>query len=335
MRTSRLGTVVAIPGVLLLAALMGSTAVEAAQCGKAAAGKADAKCCADVSKAQCCQEAKCCRAGSKKACCRESGTAQGCCKAAVSKCGQKVKCCEKKSQAACCPKAGACDAKQRRACGGARPCGSKSASQAACQTKQSTGAGKGPSKAGDAPAAQWTKAVARLKKIGYTDEDIAFLPTSAVLASAGAKNVVSYAKPKPGETVLDLGCGGGIDCLLAARLVGSSGKVIGVDMSPKALATARKNLEELGLTNVEFRQGRLEKLPLDDASVDVAISNCVGIVMRGDAAVLSEAARVLKPGGRLVTTGRLRDEYRAKLKAAGFTTIEQPAKGMIVARKPK
>ncbi|NOX54102.1 MAG: methyltransferase domain-containing protein [Planctomycetes bacterium] len=289
--------------------------LEAGQAENPAGEKTATKCCAGDSKAGGCHKAECSRTDR---CCSKG------------KCCAKGKCCPSDGEKRCCQKGEAAKGCQKQSKGG---CCSKIAATA----KRSKGQlrASASKKASKDPAAQWAKAVARLKKIGYTDEDIAYLPRGAVLASAGAKNVVAYADLKPGEVVVDLGCGGGIDCLLAARLVGPKGKVIGVDMSEKALATARKNLKELGLKNVEFRRGRLEKLPLPDASVDVAISNCVGIVMRGDAAVLSEAARVLKPGGRLVTTGRLRDEYRAKLKAAGFTTVEQPTKGMIVAKKPK
>jgi len=342
MRTNRLGTVAAIASALLLGASTQLSAAEATQSGKPQAAKAGAKCCADASKAkgcqkdkcfpkgECCVKAKCCSTGSEKPCCRKDEAAKDCGKAAG------AKGCEKKAKGSCCAKAAARAADPRRPCRAAQqPGGSKPAARATSQPKPSKAAAKDSKKPAADPAAQWAKAVARLKKIGYTDEDIAFLPRGAVLASAGAKSVVAYANLKRGETVVDLGCGGGIDCLLAARRVGSGGKVIGVDMSDKALATARENLQGLDLRNVEFRQGRLEKLPIEDASVNVAISNCVGIVMRGDAAVLSEAARVLKPGGRLVTTGRLRDEYREKLQAAGFTTIEQPAAGMIVAKKAK
>ena len=145
---------------------------------------------------------------------------------------------------------------------------------------------------------------------------------------------------RSGETVVDLGCGGGLDCFLAAKRVGSSGKVVGVDKSPKALGAARENKRKVGADNVKFLEGLLEKLPLEDASVDVAISNCVAPIGGGEAVALREAFRVLKPCGRLVTTSGVFDDdapaealpdknnplrqkdYFARLRAAGFAKVE-------------
>ncbi len=331
MKRNRFFTVVVAGAAIVLITSL-AYALQATQGGKSSQEQKQAKCCASAPEKTCCgkqQQEKCCAADARKPCCAAGSGAKcrlgkspkGCCsRGSHHDSATQGGCCAKKAPSKCC------------AAAGKGKCGLRTG---ACPAKPAQSAASSSKKANKDAAAKWAKAVARLKKIGYTDKDIAFLPPGAVLASAGAKNVVAYARLKPGETVVDLGCGGGIDCLLAARLVGSSGKVIGVDMSPKAIATARKNLCEVGLKNVEFRKGRLQKLPLEDASVDVAISNCVGIVMRGDAVVLSEAVRVLKPGGRLVTTGRLSDEFRAKLRAAGFTTIERPAEHMIVATKGK
>ncbi|HEX5729494.1 arsenite methyltransferase, partial [Microbacterium sp.] len=125
------------------------------------------------------------------------------------------------------------------------------------------------------------------------------LPKDALLASLGCGNPVAVADLRPGETVLDLGSGGGIDVLLSARRVGPHGFAYGVDMTDEMLDLARTNAAEAGATNVEFLKGTIENLPLPDASVDVVISNCV-INLSGDKAkVLAETFRVLKPGGRI------------------------------------
>ena len=129
---------------------------------------------------------------------------------------------------------------------------------------------------------------------GESDE----LPSAAMLASLGCGNPTALADLKPGEVVLDLGSGGGIDVLLSARRVGVTGKAYGLDMTDDMLTLARQNAAEAGVTNVEFLKGQIESIPLPDASVDVIISNCV-INLSGDKKrVLSEAFRVLKPGGR-------------------------------------
>ncbi|MCG2799693.1 MAG: arsenite methyltransferase [Cellulomonas sp.] len=124
------------------------------------------------------------------------------------------------------------------------------------------------------------------------------LPLTAVQASLGCGNPLLVADLQPGERVLDLGSGGGIDVLLSARRVGPDGFVHGVDMTPEMLALARRNAAEAGATNVEFHEGTIEDLPLDDGTVDVVISNCVINLSADKQAVLHEAYRVLVPGGR-------------------------------------
>ena len=133
----------------------------------------------------------------------------------------------------------------------------------------------------------------------YQEGQIAGLPAASVAASAGCGNPTALAGLKPGERVLDLGSGGGIDCFLAAQQVGETGHVTGLDMTQDMLELARKNQARLGLTNVEFIQGELENMPIPDASVDVIISNCVVCLSPDKDAVFSESFRVLMPGGRI------------------------------------
>jgi len=180
----------------------------------------------------------------------------------------------------------------------------------------------------------------------YADAETGGLPEAAVLASLGCGNPTALAELAPGEAVLDLGSGGGIDVLLSARRVGPTGKVYGLDMTDEMLALARDNQRKAGVDNVEFLKGEIEAIPLPDNSVDVIISNCV-INLSGDKdRVLREAFRVLKPGGRfavsdVVTRGEIpdalrrdmllwvgciagaleQDDYRARLAAAGFAAI--------------
>ncbi len=134
------------------------------------------------------------------------------------------------------------------------------------------------------------------------------LPDAAVLASLGCGNPTAVAELREGETVLDLGSGGGIDVLLSARRVGPTGRAIGVDMTDEMLGLARRNAAEAGATNVEFRKGTIEALPLDDASVDVVISNCVINLASDKGAVFAEIARVLKPGGRVGVSDIVADD---------------------------
>ncbi|MBI4670448.1 MAG: arsenite methyltransferase [Chloroflexi bacterium] len=131
-------------------------------------------------------------------------------------------------------------------------------------------------------------------------QDAQAIPDEIIQTSLGCGTPLELAELKPGETVLDLGSGGGLDCFFAARLVGQTGYVIGVDMTPDMLALAEANKAKVGLTNVEFRRGYLEALPLDDASVAVIISNCVINLAADKDIVFREAFRVLKPGGRVV-----------------------------------
>mgnify|MGYP000869521055 CR=1 FL=1 len=135
-------------------------------------------------------------------------------------------------------------------------------------------------------------------KLGYSEEDVTTVPDGANLG-LGCGNPVALAAMQPGETVLDLGSGAGFDCFLAARKVGPEGRVIGVDMTPEMLARARKNAETGGYANVEFREGTIEALPVEDASVDVVISNCVINLSPDKDQVFREIHRVLKPGGRV------------------------------------
>jgi SAM-dependent methyltransferase len=181
----------------------------------------------------------------------------------------------------------------------------------------------------------------------YTDAETATLPADAVAASLGCGNPTALAALSPGETVLDLGSGGGIDVLLSARRVGPTGKAYGLDMTDEMLALARENQKKAGVDNVEFLKGEIEAIPLPDDSVDVIISNCVINLSADKDRVFGESLRVLRPGGRLAVSdvvvrgpvpaeirrsvelwigcvaGALEaDDYRARLERAGFEAIE-------------
>ena len=203
---------------------------------------------------------------------------------------------------------------------------------------------------------------------GYDEGARAALPVDAVTASLGCGNPTAVAELRPGQVVLDLGSGGGIDVILSARRVGPAGKAYGVDMTDEMLELARRNVAEAGVTNVEFIKGHIEDVPLPDASIDVVISNCVVNLSVDKPAVFAEMARLLRPGGRIGVADIVADdrltpaeraergdftgciagalsisEYDAGLRATGFaevsvTLIHEVADGMhsaiIKATKP-
>jgi N-acetylglutamate synthase-like GNAT family acetyltransferase/2-polyprenyl-3-methyl-5-hydroxy-6-metoxy-1,4-benzoquinol methylase len=154
----------------------------------------------------------------------------------------------------------------------------------------------GGSCCGEASVPQPKGTLARIA--GYSAAELAALPSGAVENAFGCGNPLAFAGVRPGHVVLDLGSGAGIDCLLAAQRVGPTGRVIGLDMTPEMIAKAEANAREAGATNVEFRLGEMEKMPVADASVDWVISNCVICLSPDKDAVFREMARVLKPGGQ-------------------------------------
>lgn len=184
------------------------------------------------------------------------------------------------------------------------------------------------------------------KRIGYTRQELRSLPPGANLG-LGCGNPLAFAEIKPGDTVVDLGSGAGIDCFLASQKVGVHGQVIGVDMTPEMIEKANENSSKIGATNVEFRQGSIESLPVKSSSVDLVISNCVINLSVDKPAVFRESFRVLRPGGVLqisdivlqknlprvirrsvdayvgcVAGASKKDDYLAYIRDAGFTQIE-------------
>ena len=187
------------------------------------------------------------------------------------------------------------------------------------------------------------RAVSRViaKDVGYSEEELQAVGGANL--GLGCGNPVAMGKLKPGDVVLDLGPGAGIDCILAAQRVGSTGSVIGVDMTEEMIAQAQRNVRQVGLNNVEFKLGDIENLPIEDNSIDVIISNCVVNLAPDKAKVFGEASRVLKSGGRIylsdivllgelsedqktnedllsgcVAGALLKNDYLAKLNEAGF-----------------
>jgi len=233
------------------------------------------------------------------------------------------------ARSSCCGPSQSPTPRQSTGCCGSSQAADASQSAGCCGSSQAT--------------AELTTAAARF----YSSDELSDLPDTVTDASLGCGNPVAIAEFQPGEVVLDLGSGGGIDCFLAAKQVGPEGRVIGLDMTPDMIKLARRNAKKVGATNVEFRYGEMEDIPLPDESVDVIISNCVINLSPDKSAVFGEAYRVLRPGGRMsvsdiVIHGELpqsiRDrldawagciagaldesDYLSKIRAAGFEEVE-------------
>lgn len=199
--------------------------------------------------------------------------------------------------------------------------------------------------AGSAPPSQGIEGRAPAQQLGYPERELEGVPAEADMG-LGCGNPFALLALAPGETVLDLGSGGGLDCFIAARHVGNTGRVIGVDMTPEMVDLARANAEAAGIGNVEFRLGEIEELPVIDGSIDALISNCVINLVPDKRRAFAEAFRVLKPGGRMsvsdvVTVGKTpsalkgsmkaytaclsgavpKEEYLGHIAAAGFTDV--------------